>query len=292
MRLLPAFLAAVACLSLGACQTKPKEEEPQKLAFAGERANLPKPDVMSFPGPRGSLAGRTIRVSGPGDLILAKNEVVLTFDDGPVPGKTPAILAALDRAGVKATFLMVGQMARSYPALVREVAARGHTIGTHTQDHKNLAGIGFDAAIAQIEAGRRSVEAALGPSRNRASGLFRFPYLAETAALRKHLAAHGMVPIGVTVDSKDYFVSSPDQVRSRTLATLAARGSGIVLFHDLHKRTADMLPAFLNDLHARGFRVVHLVPASKAAESLIVAAISGEDLPAAGDLPVLAYLPQ
>ncbi|MBX3530819.1 MAG: polysaccharide deacetylase family protein [Rhizobiaceae bacterium] len=291
MRLLPALLAAVACLSLGACQTKPKEEETQKLAFAGERANLPKPDVMSFPGPRGSLAGRTIRVSSPSDLILAKNEVVLTFDDGPVPGKTPAILAALDRAGVKATFLMVGQMARSYPALVREVAARGHTIGTHTQDHKNLAGIGFDAAIAQIEAGRRSVEAALGPSRNRASGLFRFPYLAETAALRKHLAAHGMVPIGVTVDSKDYFVSSPDQVRSRTLATLSARGSGIILFHDLHKRTADMLPAFLSDLHARGFKVVHLVPASRAAESLIVAALSGDDLPASNDLPVLAYAP-
>jgi peptidoglycan/xylan/chitin deacetylase (PgdA/CDA1 family) len=292
MRLLPCLLTALAVLSLGACQSKPKEEQPQKMAFAGERANLPKPDVMAFPGPRGGLAGRTIRVSSPSDLILAKNEVVLTFDDGPVPGKTPAILAALDRAGVKATFLMVGQMARSYPALVREVAARGHTIGTHTQNHKNLAGVGFDVAVEEIAAGRRSVEAALGPSRNRASGLFRFPYLAETAALRKHLAAHGMVPIGVTVDSKDYFISSSDQVRSRTLATLSARGSGIILFHDLHKRTVDMLPAFLNDLHARGFKVVHLVPASKAAEGMIVAALSGEELPAvADDAPLMAYAP-
>jgi peptidoglycan/xylan/chitin deacetylase (PgdA/CDA1 family) len=292
MRLLPALLAAAACLALGACQTKPQEPEPKKMAFAGEQANLPKPDVMSFPGPRGGLAGRTIRVSSPADLVLARNEVVLTFDDGPVPGKTPAILSALDRHGVKATFLMVGQMARAYPGLVREVAARGHTIGTHTQNHKNLASAGFDAAVRDIEEGQRSVAAALVPSTGRVSGFFRFPYLAETAALRSHLASKGMVPIGVTVDSKDYFVSSPDQVRARTLATLSARGSGIILFHDLHKRTADMLPAFLADLHARGFKVVHLVPASRAAESLIVAALSGTDLPAGGDdLPVLAYSP-
>lgn len=292
MRLLPAFLAAVACLSLGACQTKPREEEPQRMAFAGERASLPKPDVMSFPGPRGSLAGRTIRVSKPSDLILARNEVVLTFDDGPVPGKTPAILAALDRHRVKATFLMVGQMARSYPHLVREVSARGHTIGTHTQNHKNLGSVGFDAAVRDIEEGRRSVSAALGPSRNRDSGFFRFPYLSETSNLRSYLAGKGMVPIGVTVDSKDYFVSSPDQVRSRTLATLTARGSGIILFHDLHQRTVDMLPKFLDDLHARGFKVVHLVPGSRAGEELIVAALSGNELPAQdAGLPVLAYSP-
>ncbi len=300
MRRLPALLAAFACLSLTACQSQssqssraepPKAETP-KMAFAGERAALPKPDVMAFPGPRGGLAGRTIRVSSPADLVLARNEVVLTFDDGPVPGRTPAILAALDRHGVKATFLMVGQMARSYPQLVREVAARGHTIGTHTQDHKNLASIGFDAAVAQIDAGRRSVAAALVPSTGKVSGFFRFPYLAETSALRKHLAANGMVPIGVTVDSKDYFVSSPDQVRTRTLATLAARGSGIILFHDLHQRTASMLPEFLADLHARGFKVVHLVPASRAAEELIVAALSdGEMQGGADDLPVLAYSP-
>ena len=80
--------------------------------------------------------------------------------------------------------------------------------------------------------------------------------------------------IDPSVDSKDYFVSSPDQVRARTVARLEAKGSGIVLFHDIHSRTASMLPQFLDDLHKRGFKVVHLVPRSRDAEALLVAAVT------------------
>ncbi len=274
MRVFPALLAVLAAFSLSACTTKPKEAETPKLAFAAER----KPDlsrsgeVMSFPGPRGSLRGRTIRVGSVSDLILARGEVVLTFDDGPIPGKTRNILAALDKHGVKATFLMVGQMANAYPDLVREVAARGHTIGSHTQNHTNLASVSFDTAVGQIDRGRKSIASALGPSRSRLAPFFRFPYLASTAALKRHLAMQGIVVIDASVDSKDYFVSSPEQVRSRTIAALDRKGSGIVLMHDIHSRTASMLPQFLADLHARGYKVVHLVPRSRDAEALIVAA--------------------
>jgi peptidoglycan-N-acetylglucosamine deacetylase len=274
MRLFPALLAVAAALSLSACTTKPKDADAPRLAFAAERPDLSRPgDIMSFPGPRGSLRGRTIRVGSVSDLILARGEVVLTFDDGPMPGKTKTILNALDRHGVKATFLMVGQMANAYPDLVREVAARGHSVGTHTQNHTNLASVSFDRAVAQIDAGRRSVASALGPSRSRIAPFFRFPYLASTAALSRHLAMQGIVVIDASVDSKDYFVSSPDQVRSRTIAALERQGSGIVLFHDIHSRTASMLPQFLSDLHARGFKVVHLEPRSRDAEALIVAAV-------------------
>ncbi len=274
MRLVSALLAVVAAINLAACTTK-SESEPPKLAFAAERRPdlSGSGDIMSFPGPRGTLRGRTIRVGSVSDLILAKGEVVLTFDDGPMPGKTAKILATLDRHGVKATFLMVGQMANAYPKLVREVAARGHSVGTHTQNHSNLASLAFDSAVGQIDKGRRSVAAALGPSRSRMAPFFRFPYLASTPALRRHLAMQGIVVIDAQVDSKDYFVSSPDQVRSRTIADLERKGSGIVLFHDIHSRTASMLPQFLADLHARGFKVVHLVPRSRDAEALIVAAV-------------------
>ncbi|MEX0956207.1 MAG: polysaccharide deacetylase family protein [Rhizobiaceae bacterium] len=276
MRVFPALLAVLAAFSFPACTTKPKDAEVPKLAFAAE----PRPDIlrsgdiMSFPGPRGTLRGRTIRVGNVSDLILARGEVVLTFDDGPIPGKTPNILKALDRHGVKATFLMVGQMANSYPDLVRQVAAHGHTIGTHTQSHSNLASMSFDRAVGQIDKGRHSIASALGPNRSRVAPFFRFPYLASTAALRRHLAMQGIVVIDPSVDSKDYFVSSPDQVRSRTIAALQSKGSGIVLFHDIHSRTASMLPKFLDDLHARGFKVVHLVPRSRDAEALIVAAVA------------------
>jgi peptidoglycan/xylan/chitin deacetylase (PgdA/CDA1 family) len=230
------------------------------MAFAPIRP-LPSDDIMAFPGQRRGLAGRTIRVSAIQDIVLARGEVVLTFDDGPVPGRTTAILDALERHNAKATFLMVGQMARNHPHLVREVASRGHTIGSHTQNHPNLAGMSFEAAMADIEAGERSIAAALVPTRHSASPFFRFPYLADTPALRRHLAARGSVVIDVDIDSKDYFQSTPAQVRERTLQMLERRGSGIVLFHDLHQRTANMLPSFLDQLQARGFRVVHLVPA-------------------------------
>ncbi|GAB5506296.1 MAG: hypothetical protein Rhirs2KO_14590 [Rhizobiaceae bacterium] len=274
MRLFSALVAVAAALNLAACTTKPKEVEPPKLAFAAEqRPDLSQPgDIMSFPGPRGSLRGRTIRVGNLSDLVLARGEVVLTFDDGPIPGKTSKILNALDQHGVKATFFTVGQMANAYPHLVREVAARGHTIATHTQNHPNLASMSFDSAVAEIDKGSRSVAAALGPNRSRVAPFFRFPYLASTAALRRHLAMQGVVVIGASVDSKDYFVSTPDQVRARTLSKLEARGSGIVLLHDIHARTAAMLPQLLNDLKKRGFKVVHLVPRSRGGETMIVAA--------------------
>src|SRR5690606_14491666 len=81
------------------------------------------------------LAGRTLEVATTTDIILKPGEVILTFDDGPRAGKTPAILDALDRYGVKGTFLMLGSAAQANPALAREVALRGHTVGSHTFDH-------------------------------------------------------------------------------------------------------------------------------------------------------------
>lgn len=206
------------------------------------------------------LAGRTIPVSTIGDIVLHDGEVVLTFDDGPIPGRTDAVLKTLDEFGVKATFLMVGQMADAYPALARKVAERGHSIGTHTQNHVNLASVGEARAIDQIERGRISVADALRPAGLRPAPFFRFPYLADTAALRGYLARRSVVVIDSDIDSKDYFKVGPDAVRARTIAAVAARRSGIILFHDIHPRTVAMLPGLLSDLKARGYKVVHLAP--------------------------------
>jgi peptidoglycan/xylan/chitin deacetylase (PgdA/CDA1 family) len=264
-------------LAIGGCASPQAQGDKPPLAFAEERQPacdiLKRPgDSVSLPAPSGSLAGRTIRVSRVADIRLAPREVVLTFDDGPMPGKTASILDTLDRYGVKATFLVVGQMARAYPDLVRKVAGRGHTIGSHTQNHKNLRSIGYAAAIEQIDHGRQSIAAAMGPSRRGGGKFFRFPYLADTAALRSHLAAEGIVVLDAQVDSKDYFQSSPDQVRQRILSRLGANGSGIILMHDIHARTGAMLPGLLADLKSRGFRVVHLAPGGGGGGSLVASA--------------------
>lgn len=259
MRFLGCCLLA---LFLSACAGPRPDGDVPVLAFAPEqRIEVPFPgDVLSFPDLGHGLAGRTLRVDTVEDIVLLRNEVVLTFDDGPVPGKTKAILDALDAHEVKATFLMVGEMAESYPHLVREVAERGHTIGSHTQNHPDLGSMSFERAIAEIRRGEKSIAAALIPAEQHAAPFFRFPYLASTPALRRHLAARGTVVIDVDIDSKDYFVSTPEQVRRRALAKIEKKGSGVVLFHDLHARTAAMLPAFLDELDARGYKVVHLVP--------------------------------
>ena len=193
-------------------------------------------------------------------LLIQPGEVVLTFDDGPMPGKTPKILDALEEAGVGATFLMVGQMAKAYPAIAREVAAKGHTIGTHTESHPNLRTMGTEAAMAEIRRGEASVSKALAPGGFSPAPFFRFPYLADTQALRGRLAGEGVVTIDVDIDSKDYFKSGPQQVSARTMASLRRKGGGIILFHDLQTRTAAMLPGFLAELKRNGYSVVHIVP--------------------------------
>lgn len=270
------LLAVLFVAALSGCAARDVKDGPA-LAFGPQppSVDLSDPDnVMSFPGPRTGLAGRTLKVSSISDIRLARNEVVLTFDDGPVRGRTDRILKALDRHDVKATFLMVGTMARANPDLVREVAARGHAIGTHTQNHANLGAVGFERAVQEITQGRQSVAAALIPTGARAAPFFRFPYLSDTPALRRHLAASGVVVIDVDIDSKDYFVSSPDQVRQRTLAKLRQRGSGVILLHDLHWRTADMLPQLLEDLHTHGYKVVNLQPMQTPADLLTAALIN------------------
>lgn len=201
------------------------------------------------------LTGRTIYVSSLRDIALANKEVVLSFDDGPVPGKTEKILAALHDYNVKATFLMVGSMAQTYPKIAQKVVAEGHSIGSHTFKHPNLRQMSLAQAMAEIHRGELAVEKAT----NTDVGFFRFPYLADSRSMRDAIARQNRVVMDVQVDSKDYFKDSPETVTARTMAALRARGSGIILFHDIHQRTANLLPMLLKQLKEEGYSVVHLV---------------------------------
>lgn len=207
-----------------------------------------------------ALAGRTLEVATTTDIILRPREVVLTFDDGPRAGKTPAILDALEAYGVKATFLMLGSAAKANPLLARQVALRGHSVGSHTYNHIDLATIDRQAALHEIARGETAVAEALDGAGQGLSPFFRFPYLSQTGFLRTNLLGGDMVVLDVDIDSKDYYKDSAEVVLHRTLERLEARGSGIILFHDIHQRTADMLPSFLAELEARGYSVVHLEP--------------------------------
>ncbi len=229
--------------------------------------------------PSMTLAGRTLTVGATEDIVLNPGEVILTFDDGPRAGSTPLILDTLDRFGVKATFLMLGSSAERNPGLVLDVAERGHTIGTHTYDHVDLSTLGPTEAVAEIYAGQQAVAAALAPSNRVPSRFFRFPYLAQTGVIRTSAVDSSFIVLDVDIDSKDYYSETPQQVLDRTLARLDARGSGIILFHDIHLRTAAMLPDFLSTLRENGYSVVTLRANSGVFDTPLVTAEAPLDEP-------------
>jgi peptidoglycan/xylan/chitin deacetylase (PgdA/CDA1 family) len=193
-------------------------------------------------------------------LPLADREVVLTFDDGPLPPYTSRILTALAHECVKATFFMVGRMAAAYPEMTRLVAELGHTIGNHSQNHPlHFAEIGEARAEREVENGVRSIKRALGDEGVLAP-FFRVPGLGRTQAVEKFLRAHDMIVWSSDTVADDWTPISSDQVLQRALRRLEAKGRGILLLHDIQARTALALPSLLRELKQRGFRIVHVVP--------------------------------
>jgi peptidoglycan-N-acetylglucosamine deacetylase len=189
--------------------------------------------------------------------FLLPGEVVLTFDDGPMPWITRAILATLEQHCTRATFFSVGKMAVAYPNVLREVMERGHTIGTHTWSHPlNLKRLKTDAAIAEMERGFAAVATAAGQP---IAPFFRFPGLSDSPALVDHLKRRQVASVTVDVVSNDSFINDPARLVRETMTKIEANKGGIVLFHDIKASTAKALPEILRALADRGYKVVHMV---------------------------------
>ena len=199
----------------------------------------------------------------PATLPLARKEIVLTFDDGPLPETTPKVLETLKRECVRATFFLVGRNAEANPGLARRILAEGHSVGHHSYSHPILNRMPF--ANAEIEINRGIEEddyAVYGQRRNDpATPFFRFPGFASTPALLDMLARRGIVVFGADVWASDWNEMSPPTELNLILGRIEQSGGGIVLFHDTRAQTVAMLPAFLRELKRRGYRIVHTVPA-------------------------------
>ncbi|WP_454916847.1 polysaccharide deacetylase family protein [Xanthobacter sediminis] len=202
--------------------------------------------------------------SFPGTLPLAPREVVLTFDDGPWPKTTPAVLDALAAECVRATFFLIGDNAKARPALVRRTLAEGHTVAHHSMTHPaaTLAKLPFDAAVAEIRKGIAADEAAAYGTSGAVPRVpfFRFPGFASTPDLLDYLDRSGIGVFGADFWASDWNRMTPEEELELVLKRLEAAGGGIVLFHDTKAQTAAMLPAFLTALKERGYKVVHIVP--------------------------------
>ena len=207
---------------------------------------------------------RVGRKQFPATLPLAPNEVVLTFDDGPWPGPTAKVLDALKRECVRATFFLLGRNAAAAPALAKRELAEGHTIAHHSFAHPLLSRVSLAAADAEVDRGIAAVERALygDAAATPRTPFFRFPGFASSPALLERMQARSIVVFGADLWASDWNRMSPAQELRLTLARLDAAHGGIVLFHDTKSQTATMLPAFLRALKAKGYRVVHVVPAT------------------------------
>jgi peptidoglycan/xylan/chitin deacetylase (PgdA/CDA1 family) len=199
----------------------------------------------------------------PDSLPLADKEVVLTFDDGPLPPYSNQILDILASECVKATYFLIGEMARAYPAVVRRVYEEGHTIGTHSDTHPTHFGtLAIDRMRHEIDGGISDVSAALGDPKYLAP-FFRIPGLDRSATVESELAARSLILFSSDTVADDWHHSiTPDQIKSLALKRLQALGKGILLLHDIHPKTVAALPGLLKELKDNGFRIVQVVPAA------------------------------
>jgi peptidoglycan-N-acetylglucosamine deacetylase len=189
--------------------------------------------------------------------FLADKEVVLTFDDGPWPANTPAVLKALADECTKAVFFPIGKHATYHPEILKQVAAAGHTVGAHTWSHANLNSKKMTDQLArdEIEKGYSAVKLALGAA---PSPFFRFPELQHGPAVVAYLGSRNIAIFSCDLDSFDFRAKNPEQIVTTVMTKLDKQGKGIILMHDFQKHTAEALPTLLRRLKAGGYKVVQM----------------------------------
>jgi peptidoglycan/xylan/chitin deacetylase (PgdA/CDA1 family) len=190
--------------------------------------------------------------------FLRDKEVVLTFDDGPWPLNTPAVLKALADECTTGIFFPIGKHSTYYPEILKEVAAAGHTIGSHTWSHATLTSkkLTDDQRKDEIERGISAVKWALGDAP--LSPFFRFPALQHPPEMVTYLGTRNVAIFSCDLDSFDFKARNAQEVIDVTFRKLDKLGKGIILMHDFHKHTAEALPALLRKLKAGGYKVVQM----------------------------------
>jgi peptidoglycan/xylan/chitin deacetylase (PgdA/CDA1 family) len=194
--------------------------------------------------------------------FLKPSEVVLTFDDGPWLGNTPAVLKALHEECVRAVFFIIGKHATYYPDILKQIAAEGHTVGSHTWSHKDLSKKTVEEATEEIEKGISAIKVSLGDT---PAPFFRFPALKHPPEIVAYLGTRNIAMFSTDMDSFDFKFRKPEQIVSTVMNKLKKNGKGIVLMHDFQHGTAQAVPELLKQLKAGGYKIVHMKAKGKLA---------------------------
>ncbi len=195
------------------------------------------------------------------DPVLAKGDqiqgeelrgyVAFTFDDGPSPQTTPAVIDALEKYNVPATFFIVSQrLLGKYGEKSREVLARevkgGFTIGSHSYSHPNLRGSNATKLGLEVDDAVRI----LAKESGKKIGLFRAPFGALDATSRGWLKKRGLTEAFWSVDTLDWKASDSERLRKKVLSMIVKQEGGVVLMHDVKPITAKIAALVLDDLEA------------------------------------------
>lgn len=209
--------------------------------------------------PRGRMLGPNLVRLPP--AAAARDEVCLTFDDGPDPEVTPKVLDLLDRYRARASFFCVGEQAAAHPEVVREIARRGHSLENHSHRHSNaFAFYGLSRLRRDVE----SAQAVIAGICGRAPLYFRAPMGLRSPLLDPVLSRCGLHYVSWTRRGYDATIRDPESVLQRLAGALAA--GDILLLHDSGRsRTRDgtpvvlaVLPRLLDRMQEKGLKSVTL----------------------------------
>ena len=173
--------------------------------------------------------------------------IALTFDDGPNPETTPIVLDALAAHNAKATFFMVGQNAKEYPATVKQVYDAGMEIGNHSYDHSDFYQMDYDGMVEELEKTNDVIQEATG----KRPIIFRAPYGNVSAESAER---YGRISIYWTIDTLDW--KNRDVDMNYENAVGEAYDGAVVLMHDIHPETANSVDRIASELENRGYKMV------------------------------------
>ena len=221
----PAALPAAAPTRLAQTTPAPASSAASAPAPNASAQNEPASNILACDRPDGIGLSRIVEIDttgGPGfgfehfkqyDFLRDK-EIVLTFDDGPWPQNTPAVLKALADECLKATFFEIGQHAMWHPEITKQVIEAGMTVGTHTWSHKDLARNPYakdlEQAEQEIEMGNSAVHMAAAGAP--VAPFFRFPDLQHAPQLLTYLGERNIAIFSTDIDSRDFKMHKPEQV--------------------------------------------------------------------------------
>jgi peptidoglycan/xylan/chitin deacetylase (PgdA/CDA1 family) len=194
----------------------------------------------------------------PGETMAFDHRITLTFDDGPDPITTPAILDVLRDYHIKATFFVIGARAEQHPELIERMVGEGHALGNHTYYHRDLTKLAPESMQRELQDTQAVIDRALGGHYR--ITLFRppcgAPYNTEIdklPAFQKAMREQQMYPVMWTIDPHDWALGGQPESIIAHLSQSTPQAGGVILLHDTMPQTTEALPKILDHYVAAGF---------------------------------------